>query len=161
MAYTESTQPYEFFARWADDGTLQGVHVGYRWSLKDDTGKEVANKALDVQPVALTDADKLSAIGAQINTQALIDKQTADAARTQAESERDAAKADAASKQTALDSIKSERDGLKASLADAQAQLAISTAQVQQLQAMVKNLTAITEPAAAPAPAPAPAAPMA
>lgn len=108
MAIIEKQTPHEFLCRWDDAGNLQGAHIAYRTAYVDDsTNTEVTSKFGDPQPVDLTNGTLLSQISADINQAALADGTakaaqitdlqnqlaTAQAAQTQALSDRDAAQA--------------------------------------------------------------------
>lgn len=142
MTLQKKQTPYEFLARWADDGSFRGAHVVFRESIVQD-GAEIGSSIGQALPVSMAgeagfpiaeilDALRVSAItdseAKAAEIAALVTARAeADAARDKAIEARDAAEATATELRAQLAAMMETTDanGVPLSVTMVQAQLAL------------------------------------
>jgi hypothetical protein len=133
MALIEARIPYEFLARWDDQGKLAGAHVGFRTVITRD-GVIVSTQATPPQPVAIGAGAgfPLADLMTTVQASALASAEAAEAARAAAvaESTRVLAERDAT-----LASLRQQVAAHLATIEARDAAIASLQQQIEQLQA--------------------------
>lgn len=122
-------QPYELLVRWAQDGTLAGAHVQWRYVVSDGaTVVAESVSAAECVAVGSTNGFPLADLLSQVQTDALTGIDAARAAQTGAED--------------ALEQKTSEADQFSTQLADKVAELVAAESQLEAAQAELAALRA-------------------
>ena len=109
-------RPYEFLVRWKD-GVLVGAHVGFEVTVTEN-GQVLSTTPFNVVPVDVGQGQgfPLDDILEQLQIDAMKDRDSALAAKAEAEAQRDAMKYERDSAFAAKAAAEAERDAAKAEL---------------------------------------------